>query len=118
MVQIIKPDFQFNDERGSLIQLVHKGYEQVNVLKTNKGVYRGGHYHKESRELFYVVSGRVEVTLVKSDDECKMVFKEGDCFQIEPYVVHSMYFPSDCVMVAMYDKCVEKENGTKDIFSV
>ena len=116
MVENVKADFSFSDDRGSLVQLVHEGYEQVNVLTTRKGVTRGGHYHKLSRERFYVVSGAVELTAVKDEKTENYTFRENDFFEIAPYTVHSMTFPEDCVMVAMYDKCVEKPDGTKDIY--
>ena len=57
------PDFRFEDARGSLTQLVHQGWRQVNVLDTRAGVVRGGHYHEIVREAFFVVSGSVCVTL-------------------------------------------------------
>ena len=37
---------------------------------------------------------------------------------ISPYTVHSMEFPEHCVMVQLYDRCVEREDGTKDIYTV
>lgn len=111
-----KADFAFKDARGALVQLVHEGYDQVNVLKTNAGVERGGHYHKISRELFYVVSGSVIVSLEKDGCKENKRFNEGDFFEIPPYVIHSMNFDEDCVLVALYDKCVELENGEKDIY--
>ena len=110
-------DFDFEDERGGLTQLVHTGYEQVNVLVTNKGVERGGHYHKQSNECFFVVSGSVEVTAKYEDTVEVEIFRKKDFFEIKPNIIHSMYFPEDCIMVAMYDKCVELSDGSKDIFS-
>ena len=56
MITVIKPDFVFEDERGSLVQLVHEGYKQINVVTSKAGVKRGRHYHKLNREGFYVVS--------------------------------------------------------------
>lgn len=116
MIELKKIDFSFEDDRGSLNQLVHTGYEQVNVLFTKMGVERGGHYHKQSTECFFVVNGSVEVTAKRDNEEKKFTFKKNDFFQINPFVVHSMYFTEDCTMVAMYDKCVELADGTKDIF--
>lgn len=113
---IKKPDFCFTDDRGSLTQLVHEGYSQINVLETKKGVLRGGHFHKIANEAFYVVSGSVAVTLKTKDAKETAVFKKGDFFGIRPYTIHSLFFPEDCVMVAMYDVCVENEDGTKDIY--
>ena len=109
-------DFSFVDNRGSLYQLVHSGYEQINVLFTKKGVKRGGHYHKRSTECFFVVAGTVEVTAKRGDEEKKYIFSKNSFFQVNPNVVHSMYFLDDCTMVAMYNKCVELDDGTKDIF--
>ena len=113
-----KIDFSFADNRGCLTQLVHGGYDQVNVLQTNAGVLRGGHYHKVSDEAFFVVSGSVEVELKKSGDTAKekVTFHKDDFFEIHPYIVHSMFFPEDCLMVQMYDKPVEQADGTKDIY--
>ena len=120
MLELIKRkevDFSFEDNRGKLCQLVHEGFDQVNVLITNRGVTRGGHYHKVCTEAFYVISGSVEVTAAAHGSEKKYVFCEGDFFEIHPFIVHSMFFPENCVMVQMYDKCVELPDGTKDIYS-
>ena len=112
-----KPDFSFSDTRGRLTQLVHDGYRQVNVLYTNKGVIRGGHYHKDCGEAFFVISGSVEVTLkeVGGEETETVLFGKDDFFAIRPLVIHSMFFPEDCLMVQMYDNPVESENGMKDI---
>lgn len=113
----LTPDFAFQDDRGKLTQLVHGGYTQINVLESRKGVFRGGHFHKVSREAFFVVSGWVEVTLEKNAERHTESFGPGDFFEIAPFVVHSMRFPEDCVLVAMYDIPVEREDGTKDIYA-
>ena len=93
------------------------GYTQINVLESRKGVVRGGHFHKASRESFFVVSGRVEVTQKKVSEKQTELFSPGDFFEIAPFVVHSMCFPEDCVLVAMYDIPVEQKDGTKDIYA-
>lgn len=115
----LKLDYFFEDDRGRLVQLVHGGYEQINVLVSHKGVYRGGHYHKISQEIFFVISGSVELTLEDLDGTNRQtrLFRENDFFQIRSNKVHRMYFPEDCVMVGMYDRCIEKGNGEKDIYA-
>lgn len=113
----LEPDFCFSDERGKLTQLVHGGYTQINILESRKGVVRGGHYHTVSQEAFFVVSGRVELTLRKGEEQQTVVFGPGGFFRILPYVIHSMTFPEDCILAAMYDVPVEKADGTKDIFA-
>lgn len=111
------PDFRFQDERGSLVQLVHEGYEQINVLTTRAGVVRGGHYHKISTEAFFVVSGKVTVDFKSESCSETETFGQGEFFQISPFVSHTMRFSEDTVLVAMYDRTVELEDGTRDIYA-
>lgn len=118
LYDIRKPDFQFADGRGSLVQLVHEGFSQVNVLESKSGSTRGAHFHKRAREAFYVVNGSVEVTLIKNKETTEtVIFRQGDFFEIFPFVLHTMYFPEDCLMVQMYNIPVENKDGTKDIFT-
>lgn len=35
-------------------------------------------------------------------------------FEIEPFIVHEIYFPTDCFLAVVYDKPVEMPKG-KDI---
>lgn len=117
LFEYLKPDFSFSDTRGSLFQLVHTGYEQINILTTKAGVMRGGHYHKETAEAFFVIEGLLEATLLEDHMQQTQMFQTGDFFRIPPYVSHTMKFIEDTVMVAIYEKAVEKTDGTKDIFT-
>ena len=116
MISFLTPDFSFKDERGFLFQLVRDGWKQVNVSKTVKGTVRGGHYHKTTREAFFIVEGGLDAVLEKDGELENHSFKQGDFFVIEPYAVHSFTFTADTLMVALYDVGVEKTDGTKDIY--
>ena len=118
LYRLKKIDFRHEDQRGALLQLVHEGYRQINVLETREGVARGGHYHKISNEAFFVVRGSVEVALQDLLERATVKFTKGDFFEIPPHVGHSMYFPEDCTLIVMYDTPVEKEDGTKDIYNI
>lgn len=113
----LKADYEFCDERGKLTQLVHNGYVQINVLESRKGVVRGGHYHKITNEAFFVVSGSVDVTLKRDSEKEVVRFEKDEFFLIKSFVVHSMSFSEDCVLIALYDTPVELVDGTKDIYS-
>ena len=117
LINILKPDFQFDDQRGSLVQLVHKGYSQVNAVTTKAGVFRGGHYHKINHEIFYVISGEFRFTAEKDGLKEEYIFKSGDMFEVLPYVFHSFDYTKDTVLVAMYDKGVEMEDGRMDSYT-
>ena len=115
----LTPDFVVTNPKGHLAQLCHEGWCQVNVLTSPAGSFRGNHYHKENLECFYVVSGSLKVffTSVDGSETEQVVFNEGDMFVIYPYVVHSLESVSDTILVALYDKGVEKVSGEKDIWS-
>ena len=113
--QILQTEFEFADDRGKLTQLVHEGYQQINVLFSKQGVTRGSHFHRICREAFYVLSGSVEFTLKTAAAEETVVFRADDFFAIEPGVSHSLFFPEDCLMVQLYDRPVELPDGGKDI---
>lgn len=110
------PDFDFEDERGRLVQLVHMGYTQVNVITSKAGAMRGNHYHRRSTEAFYVVSGSVVVTLEWNKNREEVIFKSGNFFQIQPGIIHSMLYPEDTTLIALYDLPIEQKDGKKDIF--
>lgn len=115
----MEADFSFQDERGSLTQLVHQGWQQVNVLKSRGGSIRGGHYHKRVREAFFVVSGCVKLKLRSVSETAEYIeqtFVSGNFFLIPTGVVHCMFFPEDCILVALYDMPVSDGDNDKDIW--
>ena len=79
MIKVIKPDFEFQDERGFLLQLVHEGFRQFNIIFSRQGVFRGGHYHQENTEAFYVISGSFELTKIHISKR-QNVFNPAICF--------------------------------------
>lgn len=116
LVTLMKPNFEFINEKGKLTQLVRSGWNQVNVITSQKDSIRGNHYHKLNKEAFYIISGEIKLTLIYKDEREERIFKAGDMFMILPYQVHIFEYIQDTVLVSMYDKGVELENGKKDIY--
>lgn len=117
MIEILKPDFEFCDERGKLLQLLHGECAQVNYVESNPSSLRGGHYHKLNKETFFIIDGEVDVTLRKYGNEKKYSFRSGDMFSIEKNVIHSFDYKKFTSLIVVYDKGVELPDGTKDIYS-
>ncbi len=115
LYDMLEVDFFHEDEKGRLLQLVHDGYKQINVITTQKGKDRGDHYHKNTEEAFFIIEGKMIVRFSNGGFEETREFSKNDFFVIHPYVNHYMTFPEDCVMIAMYTNPVELPNGTKDI---
>ena len=117
LVEFIKTDFEFTDERGSITQLVHDGWKQVNYITTRAGVLRGNHYHKNNEEAFYVISGEFELELfdINTQEKENHLIKTGDFFIIKRYLSHSFNFTKNTELISMYSNGVE-EGDKKDIY--
>lgn len=118
LITFIQPDFEFSDSRGSLKQLVHDGWKQVNYITSVGKAFRGNHYHKENREAFYVIKGRFRLIVSTIDESIKEEYemKTGDFFIIEPQTIHSFDYLEDTELISLYDLGVQNENGDMDIF--
>lgn len=118
LIKILKPDFSFEDERGVLTQIVHEGFSQVNAVYTKKGSVRGAfHYHRFTKEAFFIISGSVKVYLSLDGKKEAYDFKTGDMFLIDENVKHCFEYKEDTYLVALYTSCVETKDGTKDIIT-
>lgn len=117
LINILTPNFEFEDDRGKLVQLVREGYKQYNVIFSKENVERGNHYHKENNEAFYVITGKIVLKVEKDGISEEYEFSTGDMFEIPPYVVHSFYYIEDTWLASMYSNGVELADGKKDIYT-
>ncbi len=117
LIEFIKPDFEFSDDRGALTQLVHSGWNQVNYITSVAGAFRGDHYHLQNKEAFFVVSGSFKLLLKhnQTGETAEYDIKTGDFFIIYPNVTHSFDYTTDTALISLYDQGVELPDGTKDI---
>ena len=116
LIKVLSPDFFFPDERGTLTQIAHEGYSQINAIYTKKGAVRGNrHYHKTTKEAFYIIKGRVCVCVRRGGETQQAIFGDGDYFMIEEFTEHTFEYLEDTYLVVLYTVPVEKEDGTKDI---
>lgn len=117
LVERITPDFVFDDNRGTIVQLVHEGYKQVNTVFSKKGAVRGNmHYHAVNNELFYIICGAVRLKAQKDGVKEEYTFESGDMFLVKKGVRHHFEFLADTQLIGMYDVGVELD-GKKDIFT-
>ena len=117
LIEFTKTDFTFESEAGSLHQLIHDGWKQVNAIISYAGSVRGGHYHKYNKEQFFVVKGSFRLIVWKDETKEEYEMKTGDMFIIPEYVYHSFEYHECTTLVAMYDNGVELKDGSKDIYN-
>lgn len=118
LIEEMKPDFEFADDRGVLTQISHENFSQVNAVFTKKNAVRGNwHYHKQCREYFYIISGSVIVKAELGGESEEKKFNSGAMFSVSQNIRHCFEYLEDTYMVVMYDRRVELEDGTKDIYT-
>lgn len=91
------------DNRGKLIELFKGRFAQCNLLLMKKGTVWGKHYHKKTTEYFYILQGKLSVSLLflKDKKQSKEILKAGDSFIIKPYTLHTLSIlkPSQCLVL-------------------
>ena len=111
-MEVNQVEFRNTDERGVFEQVTSGDWRQLNVLRTKRGHQRGGHYHKITREFFYVLQGKVKLEIkdVETGEYAEWEFREGMCFTVEPYESHLLTALTDSVMVVMLSKAYNPQD--------
>lgn len=118
LIEILSPDFTFTDDRGTLTQIVSGGFSQINAVFTKAGKIRGNfHYHEHTKELFYIIKGKILFTAKYNGITEEYTFTDGDMFMVNENVRHTFLYLEDTYLVGLYTTPVEKEDGTKDIIA-
>ena len=113
----LKVEDQIQDFRGQLVQVTSAGnWRQLNVIVRKRGILGAGHFHRHTRELFYVLEGSLilKIIPVKEGDESSYCFHQGDCFEVAPGEQHYMQFVEDTTLVVLYSEPFNSDNP--DIF--
>jgi dTDP-4-dehydrorhamnose 3,5-epimerase-like enzyme len=100
------------DERGGFWGITQERWAEVNFIETAARQVRGNHYHKETRELFFIISGEIEVVIddLKSGEHLEMSVGKGDVFIIEPYELHTFHTKTDAQWINMLSKPIDAQN--------
>jgi len=80
------------DDRGILRQVATLDGIQLNDLEIRKDKVMGGHFHKNTTEIFYVLSGAISLwSYMRGEKEARHTeFPKGSVFVIQPFEWHSI----------------------------
>jgi dTDP-4-dehydrorhamnose reductase len=116
---LVSPYFCSVDNRGKMIG-VFQGlkWEEINYVESIKDSVRGNHYHKETTEGFFVIDGKIKVTLVDTVKNLKRTFvaKKGNILIITPCTVHTFEMLENSSWINMLSKTLK--SNQQDIRSV
>lgn len=110
-MQVIEPYRQFSDARGRMLGVINAGsWEEINYVETAAGQVRGGHYHRETRELFLLIEGVVRVRVGPEGGPLRETLLEaGSIFVVEPFEAHWFETESPCKWINVLSKRMHAE---------
>lgn len=111
-MQKLSTYFKRLDERGGFWGITQERWAEVNFIETAAGQVRGKHYHKETRELFFIISGEIDIVVedLRSGERFEMTVTKGDVFIIEPYELHTFRTKTDAQWLNMLSRPHDPEN--------
>lgn len=111
-MQRLSPYIKKLDDRGGFWGITQEGWAEVNFIETAAQQVRGNHYHKETRELFFIISGEIEIVIddLRSGEHVEMTVGKGDVFIIEPYELHTFRTRTKAGWINMLSKPVDQQN--------
>lgn len=99
IIKNLKPAFQ--DDRGIISDILqHTPVDSVTLITCNKGAIRGNHFHKESIQYTYVISGYITAytQLPNEAVESASLFV-GDLLESPPLERHALHAMEDSVLL-------------------
>lgn len=101
------------DARGLFLGITNSGiWEEMNYVETRAGQVRGGHYHKETRELFFIIDGEIDITIqdLHGHRLDQLAATKGSIFVVDPMEVHTFKCRTDSRWINMLSKRIDDRN--------
>ena len=100
-VKHLQPVYQ--DERGVITDIVeHTPFDSVTIISCTDGSIRGNHYHKESVQYAYVLSGKMlALSQVSGGPVESQELVAGDLLESPPSERHALHALEDSVLLVI-----------------
>ena len=97
------PSVAFEDERGSIIDLVQgESFDAASMITTRAGGIRGNHYHNDTYQVIYLLAGSLRlVTQMPGQKVVTRIAKAGDLIRTPAVERHAVQALEDCTMVVL-----------------
>jgi len=91
----------FSDDRGTITDILqHTAVDSVTLITCTKGAIRGNHYHKESIQYTYVISGEITAYTQFPDETVESErLVEGDLLESPVLERHALHAIEDSVLM-------------------
>jgi hypothetical protein len=91
-VDISTPQISFEDDRGIIKDIIaHEPVDGITVIGSKKGVVRGNHYHKDTIQWVYLLSGKMQsLTRMEGEDVIVGIIDVGGLLKTVPMEEHAL----------------------------
>lgn len=123
MIEIIKIEPAFVDERGSIWDLLmNEQIDHVGMLISKKGSIRGKHYHKKQKQYTLVLNGKIRIVtkdISKGDSKIERLdLNEMEMVLFPPFCYHSLEALEDSKCLIFTSKSREGNSYEEDTIRV
>lgn len=93
----------FEDARGKIIDILsHEPVDAVTIITFTKGAIRANHYHKETTQWNYVLSGRIKLAAQFPGEKVEeSVMGPGDFIVTHPNESHALQALEDATLLVL-----------------
>jgi len=102
-MKVEKISVAFRDARGEIIDVLTKGnVEYVTIIHTRKGAVRGNHYHKDTVQHLYMLSGKLRaVAQMPGEPPTEAILEPGDLIVNTPLEHHAFKALEDTTFLVL-----------------
>ena len=110
----------FEDDRGKIIDILqHVPVDSVTIITCNKDSIRANHYHKESVQYSYVLSGQMLAYSQMPGEEVEsQILEDGDMMESPPLERHALHALEDSLLLIITRGPRGGKNYEDDTFRV
>lgn len=122
MMKLLNSYFKHEDDRGRILGIIQEGtWKELNYLTAKADSIRGGHFHKETTEIIFVIRGRATLSISYAGSkkvEQSVVVVGGDIILIEPGDRHTFQFVEDSELINILSEPMKDPKDIWDAFTV
>ena len=112
-MKVLKTYFKSADSRGEILGIAQLDWmREINYIESQAGSKRGGHYHKKTTELFFIIDGGIKVHIrhLKTNEEYELIVRRADIFVVEPFEIHTFYILKDAKCINVLSSLMDQKN--------
>jgi dTDP-4-dehydrorhamnose 3,5-epimerase-like enzyme len=98
---------RLSDPRGEFQGIINQGnWQEVNIVHSHASTTRGGHFHRRTTEVIFLLKGKAEVELALCDhlnEKIRITLLAGEGVQISPLTVHTFHYLEDSTHLQLLD---------------